>query len=62
MKLQTKIQNRHSEATDLLSTKRIAIRNPMNLQMCTILIFKNQDHSPPGRGSGPGCYQQLNPD
>jgi hypothetical protein len=62
MNPQKKIQNQHSEATELISTKRIAIRNPMNLQMCSILIFKNQDHSPPGRGSGQGSYQQLNPD
>ena len=62
MNPQTKIKNQHSEATELISTNKIAIRNPMNLQMRTILIFKNQDHSPPGRRGGPGSYQQLNPD
>ena len=62
MNMQTKFQNRHSEATGLILKKRISIRNLMILQICSILIFKNQDHSPPGRGSGQGSYQQLNPD
>jgi len=54
MNLQTKIQNRQPEALEPTRTKRLAIRMPMELQMYNILIFKNQDHSPPGRGCSPG--------